>query len=256
MDPNNNFNTQNSSNFPFGYQNTNNYPNPNSYQNSNNYPNPNQHPQNFHNFGYAPNFNQSSSVPSFHPYYGSMLPNSSQTLPFNGHMPMVNANVSSGDASEIPEFSTQINLDGTTFANQVTPNSDDSTPKSKKKKEQPWNTEHNLVLISGWIKFSTDNIVGRNQKSEAYWGKIAEYCNEHCSFDPPRDAIACRNCYNYMNKILNKWIGAYDSAERLKASGWSENDVLAKAQELYACGKNIQFTLMKEWHALRDQPRY
>jgi hypothetical protein len=42
----------------------------------------------------------------------------------------------------------------------------------------------------------------------------------------------------------------------LKASGWSENDVLAKAQELYACGKNIQFTLMKEWHALRDQPRY
>jgi hypothetical protein len=185
-----------------------------------------------------------------------MLPNPSQTLLFNGHMPMVNANVSSGDASEIPEFSTQINLDGTTFANQVTPNSDDSTPKSKKKKEQPWNTEHNLVLISGWIKFSTDSIVGRNQKSEAYWGKIAEYCNEHCSFDPPRDAIACRNRYNYMNKILNKWIGAYDSAKRLKASGWSENDVLAKAQEIYACGKNVQFTLMAEWYTLHDQPRY
>ncbi|PNX71202.1 hypothetical protein L195_g027073 [Trifolium pratense] len=185
-----------------------------------------------------------------------MLPNPSQTPPFNGYMPMVNANVSSGGASEITEFSTHINLDGTTFANQVTSNSDDSTPKSKKKKEQPWNTEHNLVLISGWIKFSTDSIVGRNQKGETYWGKIAENCNEHCSFDPPRDAIACRNRYNYMNKILNKWIGAYDSAKRLQASGWSENDILAKAQELYACGKNIQFTLMEEWHALRDQPRY
>ena len=59
-----------------------------------------------------------------------------------------------------------------------------------------------------------------------------------------------------MSKILNKWIGAYEGAKRLQGSGWSEADVLAKAQELYACGKNVQFTLMEEWHALRDQPRY
>ncbi|CAJ2670522.1 unnamed protein product [Trifolium pratense] len=59
-----------------------------------------------------------------------------------------------------------------------------------------------------------------------------------------------------MNKILGKWIGAYDGAKRLQGSGWSENDVLAKAQEIYACGKNVRFTLMEEWNALRDQPRY
>ncbi|PNX57732.1 ribosomal protein [Trifolium pratense] len=59
-----------------------------------------------------------------------------------------------------------------------------------------------------------------------------------------------------MNKILGKWIGAYEVARRLQASGWSENDVLAKAQEIYACGKNVQFTLMAEWQALSDQPRY
>ena len=59
-----------------------------------------------------------------------------------------------------------------------------------------------------------------------------------------------------MGKILNKWIGAYEGVKRLQGSGWSETDVLAKAQELYACGKNFQFTLMEEWHALRDQPCY
>ena len=59
-----------------------------------------------------------------------------------------------------------------------------------------------------------------------------------------------------MSKLINKWVGAYDAAKRLQASGWSEDDVLAKAQELYACGKNVQFTLKEEWHALRDQPRY
>ncbi|KEH36567.1 hypothetical protein MTR_2g014785 [Medicago truncatula] len=39
-----------------------------------------------------------------------------------------------------------------------------------------------------------------------------------------------------MSKVLNKWIGAYDGAKRLQISGWSEADVLAKAQELYARG--------------------
>ena len=85
MDPNNNhFNTQNYSNYPFKYQNPNNYQNPNQFSN--------QRPQNIPNFGFTPNFNQSSSVPNFHPYYGSMMRYSSQTPPFNGYMPLENEN--------------------------------------------------------------------------------------------------------------------------------------------------------------------
>ncbi|XP_058722214.1 uncharacterized protein LOC131620313 [Vicia villosa] len=259
MDPNNHFNTQNSANFPFN-QNPNNFQNPNNYQNPNYYQNPNQfsnqHPQNIPSFGFPPNFNQSSSVPNFQPYYGSMPRNPSQTPPFNGYVTMANANFPSGGVPEFPEFSTQLTIGGMIVSNEVAPNSEDSTPKSRKTQQPAWNTEQNLVLISGWIKFGTSSVVGRNQKGETYWGKIAEYCNEHCSFDPPRDGPACRNRFNYMNKVLGKWIGAYDGAKRMQGSGWSENDVLAKAQELYACGKNVRFTLMEEWHALRDQPRY
>jgi len=51
-------------------------------------------------------------------------------------------------------------------------------------------------------------------------------------------------------------IGAYEGAKRLQGSGWSQDDVLAKAQELFAYGKNVQFTLKQEWIALRDQPHY
>ena len=107
--------------------------------------------------------------------------NPSQTPPFNDGAP------------EFPGFSTQMTIGGMTTANEVTPNSEDSTPKSRKNYTPAWNTEQNLVLISGWIKFGTNSIVGKNQKGETYWGKIAEYCNEHCSFDPSRDAGACRN---------------------------------------------------------------
>ncbi|CAI8619666.1 unnamed protein product [Vicia faba] len=59
-----------------------------------------------------------------------------------------------------------------------------------------------------------------------------------------------------MNKILNKWAGAYDNAKRMQKSGWSKNDVLAKAHELYLSGKNGHLILMSEWLSLRDQPRY
>ncbi|XP_057442600.1 glutathione S-transferase T3-like, partial [Lotus japonicus] len=289
MDPNNpHFNTQNSSNNSFYNQNHNNYEDPNqiSYQhpqNPTNYQVPhqlfNQRPQNpnyyqvphqFSNqrprnpnyypdpnqYSYQPpqniqNFNQSSIVPNSHPSYGSVR-YSSQTPQSSGYMPVVPENVPSVDVAEFPEFSTQVNLGGGSADNEV----NEITPKSKKAHLPAWNTAQNLVLISGWINCGTNSVVGRNQKGETFWRDIAEYCNEHCSFDPPRDWVACRNRWNYMNTRLGKWIGAYDSAKREHRSGWSEDDVIARAQELYASGKIGQFTLMEEWRVLRDQPRF
>ena len=49
-----------------------------------------------------------------------------------------------------------------------------------------------------------------------------------------------------MNKQLSKWVGTYDDAKRMKQSGWSENDVLEKAHEIYSGGKSEHFNLMSE----------
>ncbi|CAL9248125.1 unnamed protein product, partial [Arabidopsis halleri] len=64
------------------------------------------------------------------------------------------------------------------------------------------------------------------------------------------------NHHNYINKKLGKWVSAYDNAKRMQQSGWSENDVLAKAHELYSSGRSGHFNLIQEWLAVRDQPRY
>jgi len=42
----------------------------------------------------------------------------------------------------------------------------------------------------------------------------------------------------------------------LSVSVWSENDVFAKAHELYSRGKSGHFSLMSEWLVVRDQPLY
>ncbi|KAL9670209.1 hypothetical protein QQ045_007760 [Rhodiola kirilowii] len=222
MDPNNNpFNTQNSSNYPFNYQNPNNYQFQNQSSNQ-------QRPQNMPNYGFAPNFNMPSSIPNFHPFYGSMMQYPSQGPSYNPYMPMGNETVPNVGATEFPEFSTQMAIGDMTSANEVTPNVEEDVPNARKKSPR-WTTEQNLVLLSGWIKYGTNSVV---------------------------DLISCRNHFNYINKILGKWIGAYDNAKRMQRSGWSENDVLVKAQELYSTCKTVPFNLMEEWHAVRDQPRY
>ncbi|KAG7578907.1 Reverse transcriptase domain [Arabidopsis thaliana x Arabidopsis arenosa] len=157
-------------------------------------------------------------------------------------------------ATEFPEFSTQMTLGGMSGVHEAILNEEDSTP--TRPRSSKWTTEQNLVLLSGWIKYGTDSIVGRNQKGDLYWCKIAEYCNEHGSFDTPRDGVSCRNHYNYVNKSLGKWVGAYDNAKRMQQSGWSEDDVLAKAHELYSNAGNGNFKYIKEWLAIRDQARY
>ncbi|XP_010496705.1 PREDICTED: glutathione S-transferase T3-like [Camelina sativa] len=244
MDPNNNpSNTQNSSNYPFNYPNPNNYPYQNQYSNQ---------PPNMPNYGLRPGFFMPSAVPNYHPYYGSGMSYQSQPPPYSA-TPAGNEIVSGSGATEFPEFSTQMALGDTSGVNEAIPSVDHST--SGPRKSPKWTTEQNLVLLSGWIKYGTDSIVGRNQKSESFWGKIAEYCNEFCSFDPPRSASTCRNRYNYVNTKQGKWIGAYDNAKRMQQSGWSEQDVVAKAHEIYTDGGNGNFSLMKEWIVVRDQPR-
>ncbi|XP_048604105.1 glutathione S-transferase T3-like [Brassica napus] len=218
MDPNNNpFNTQNSSNFPFNFQNPNNYQFQNQTSNQ---------PQNISNYGFSPILFMSSSVPNYLPNYGSMMQYFSQTPPISS-TPTGDENVPR--ATEFPEFSTQIALG--------------SMSAQARRKSPKWTTDQNLVLLSGWIKYGTYIIVGRNQKREAYWSKISEYCNEHCSFDPPRDGASCKNHFNYMNKKLSKWSGAYDNARRMQRSGWSENDVMAKMNISISCRSGLMFVI-------------
>ncbi|XP_048600567.1 glutathione S-transferase T3-like [Brassica napus] len=141
-------------------------------------------------------------------------------------------------------------------SSELIPDANPDESAQARRRNPKWTTGQNLVLRSGWIKYGTDSIVGMNQKSEAYWSKISEYCNEHCSFDSPHDGASCINHFNYLNKKLSKWSGAYDNAGRMQQSGWSENDVMSKAHELYSSGKNEHFNLMSEWLTVRDQPRY
>ncbi|XP_057419108.1 uncharacterized protein LOC130713354 [Lotus japonicus] len=70
-----------------------------------------------------------------------MFRHPSPTSPFNDG--------ANDGASEFPEFSTQMTLGGMTAGDEATPNEEDSTPTSRRSHLPAWNTDQNLVLISG-----------------------------------------------------------------------------------------------------------
>ena len=118
--------------------------------------------------------------------------------------------------TKFPKFSTQIDLGGTSGVNEGTRKENEDNSTHARRKIPKWTTDQNLVLISWWIKYGSDSVVGKNQKKKEYWRKIVEYRNDYCSFDPTRDGFSCRHNYNYMNKKLSKWVGAYNNAKRMQ----------------------------------------
>ena len=163
MDLNNNtFNTQNSSNFPFNFQNPKNY----QFQNKTS-----SQPQNIPNYGFLPNFFMPSFVLNYPPNYGSMLQYFSQTPPLSS-IPTGDKNVLR--ATEFPEFSTEIALGSMSGASEPIPDANADESAQALRRSPKWTTDQNLMLLSGWIKYGTYSIVGRNQKSEAYWSKNFE----------------------------------------------------------------------------------
>jgi hypothetical protein len=79
---------------------------------------------------------------------------------------MGNENVLNVGLHEFHEFSTQMALGSMSGGHETTPNAKDST--HARWKSPNWTTDQNLVLISGWIKYGTNNVVGRNKKSDSY----------------------------------------------------------------------------------------
>ena len=138
MDPNNNhFNTQNSSNFLFNFQN----PNNDQFQNQTS-----NQLQNILNYGFLPNFFMPSSVPNYPPNYGSMMQYFSQTPPLSS-TPTGDENVLR--AIEFPEFSIQIVFGGMSGASEPIPEANTDESVQARRRSPKWTTDQNLVILSG-----------------------------------------------------------------------------------------------------------
>ncbi|XP_047339723.1 uncharacterized protein LOC124943221 [Impatiens glandulifera] len=255
-------------------QNYNFFPNyfPNQAQNPNIQPsNQNiERPEDPMNTGIHPNIPQQYMMP---PNFGMQYPYNHHYMPY-GYPPIsgnnfhvahtnypnseqpnnLNTQRFCSGSTDIPEFSTQISpgdVDWNTQTTFLAP-----TQQSIRKSYDPLSTEDNKALLNGYFHFSNDSELGRNQKGDTFWGKIAEFVNDKFEGEKPRTVLQCKSHFRSINKKIASFIGYYSSACRTKCSGWSDDNYVEKALELYRDNEKQRFSLLKEWKMVRDQPRY
>uniref|UniRef100_A0A0D3DQQ0 Myb-like domain-containing protein n=1 Tax=Brassica oleracea var. oleracea TaxID=109376 RepID=A0A0D3DQQ0_BRAOL len=117
--------------------------------------------------------------------------------------------------------------------------------KAIRKEIRTWTPTDDVVLISSWLNTSKDPIVGNEQRSTAFWKRIAGYYNASPKLDgcEKREAAHCKNRWHKINDIVCKFCGAYEAANREKTSGKNENDFLKLAHEIFFTNHNKKFTL-------------
>ncbi|XP_013608342.1 PREDICTED: glutathione S-transferase T3-like [Brassica oleracea var. oleracea] len=167
--------------------------------------------------------------------------------------PYVNINFvdllqSQQDTYSIPFLTTQA-TEGINFQ-QETP--------SECKKRRTWSPTDDVVLISSWLNRSKDPLVGNEQRSIAFWKRIATYfaASPKLTGSEKREPSHCKQRWHMINDLVSKFCGAYEAATREKSSGQNENDVLKLAHEIFFTNYKKKFTLEHAWKKLRNDQKW
>uniref|UniRef100_A0A0D3DCC0 Myb-like domain-containing protein n=1 Tax=Brassica oleracea var. oleracea TaxID=109376 RepID=A0A0D3DCC0_BRAOL len=132
----------------------------------------------------------------------------------------------------------------------------EETP-AERRERRKWTHVDDVVLISSWLNTSKNPIVGNEQKSGAFWKRIATYfaASPKVARSDHREAVHCKKRWHKINDLVNKFCGAYEAASREKSSGQNENDVLKLAHEIFFNNHNKKFKLEHAWKELRNDQK-
>ncbi|XP_009144142.2 glutathione S-transferase T3-like isoform X2 [Brassica rapa] len=121
-----------------------------------------------------------------------------------------------------------------------------------------WTPVEDMVLISSWLNTSKDPVVGNEQRSAAFWNRIAAYfaASPKIAATEQRESTHCKQRWHKINDQVNKFCGAFEAATREKTSGQNENDVLNRAHEIFFTNHRKKFILEHAWKELRNDQKW
>ncbi|KAL1216299.1 Glutathione S-transferase T3 [Cardamine amara subsp. amara] len=159
----------------------------------------------------------------------------------------VNPTVQLG-SSQVPMFSTQCTEDSS-FG--------EDTPGERRERNK-WNPPEDLLLISAWLNTSKDPVVCNEQKSGAFWKRVADYFASCAKVGGRviREPSHCKNRWQKINDIVCKFCGCYEAATRERASGQNEDDVLNRAYKIFFNNHKKKFNLAHAWRELRFDQKW
>ncbi|XP_048624592.1 glutathione S-transferase T3-like [Brassica napus] len=126
------------------------------------------------------------------------------------------------------------------------------------RERRTWTPADDVVLISSWLNTSKDPVVSTEQKSGAFWTRIAAYfaASHQDGGSEQRGASHCKHRWQKINDLVCKFCGAYEAARREKTSGQNENDVLKLAHQIFFNNHKKKFLLEHAWKELRHDQKW
>ena len=133
----------------------------------------------------------------------------------------------------------------------------EDTP-AERKERRMWTLVEDMVLISSWLNTIKDPVVGNEQRSGAFWNRIAAYfaASPKVAATEHRESTHCKQRWHKINDQVNKFCGAFEAATREKTSGQNENDVLNRAHEIFFTNHRKKFILEHAWKELRNDQKW
>ncbi|KAL1191392.1 Glutathione S-transferase T3 [Cardamine amara subsp. amara] len=149
-------------------------------------------------------------------------------------------------SSQVPLFSSQQDC---TFG--------DETP-AERRERRKWTPTNDILLISAWLDTSKDPVVANEQKSGAFWQRIAAYiaASPKAAGREIRKAGQCKQRWQKINDVVCKFCGAYEATGRERSSGENESDVLKRAHKIFYNDHKKKFTLEHAWKELRNDQKW
>ncbi|KAL9678731.1 hypothetical protein QQ045_016581 [Rhodiola kirilowii] len=234
MTPNNPppINSQNpNSQFPYSYPNAY-FPNPQNFNFNSQTPN-SQYP--------FPNYQASQfqfPYPQNAPYQFPFTPNpNSQIETLQSHSSMQNS-----PPSQIPVFNNT--------------NEDFEEIEDVRENTGQWKWVEDKLLISGWLNVSIDPLIGTDQKADAFWDRVLQYCEEDNPGVIKRGVVAMRKRWQRINEGSQKFGSCYEEAQRTIGSGSNLDDINERAHTLHFAKYNKKCNFDKHWFELRRQPKW
>ncbi|XP_013632964.1 PREDICTED: glutathione S-transferase T3-like [Brassica oleracea var. oleracea] len=128
----------------------------------------------------------------------------------------------------------------------------------ERRERRKWTRTDDVVLISSWLNTSKDPVVGNEQRSGAFWKRIAAYfaASPKLAGCEKIEASHCKQRWHRINDLVCKFCGSYEAATREKSSGCNENDVLKRAHEIFYINHMKKFTLEHAWKELSNDQKW
>ena len=106
------------------------------------------------------------------------------------------------------------------------------------------------------MNVSTDPIIGADQKGEAFWDRIRQYCEESNPGLIKRGAIAIKKRWQRINEGAQKYGSCYEQAERRVGSGSNLDNIIEAAHDLHKAKYKKKSNFELHWNELRRQPKW